>query len=310
MAYGSPTDPVGGTVITVAYAQVNILDPVRWLRLMTGNADPPGSSYVVVSDSTTGTTWRKIPTDALADGAVTSVKLAAGVAVANLGYTPVNKAGDTIVKNTGAVDANTYTRAGITLNTSDGSRPALAFARDGTGAVAFYFEAFPTLRMIDNGGQLATFWNDLNDGPSSGLAAQTAATATSASDSAALGGSAAALYALLNAPNFTGRPTFGSDDIPVFKVLSWSGSGGSGGQKATGFLCKYVRIYGTSGSAVAQFDVASGTASQNMRVSGTGTSLFGGVQTTTRLHGSDGFIVDATDGTDAVGYTYFALAFG
>lgn len=84
MSYGTPADPVGGTVITTAYAVANLLNPIRWLRLMTGNADPPGSSYVVVSDSTTGTTWRKIPADALA----------AGVALSNLGYTPVNRAGD------------------------------------------------------------------------------------------------------------------------------------------------------------------------------------------------------------------------
>lgn len=84
MAYGTPTDPVPGTVITVAYAASNILDPIRWLRLLTGNADPPGSNYVVVSTSTSGTSWMKVPADALA----------AGVAVANLGYTPINKAGD------------------------------------------------------------------------------------------------------------------------------------------------------------------------------------------------------------------------
>lgn len=81
MAYGSVVDPVGGTVITVSYFVTNALDPIRWLRLLTGNADPPGSSYVVVSDSTTGTTWRKIPTDAVADGAITTVK------IANLGVT-------------------------------------------------------------------------------------------------------------------------------------------------------------------------------------------------------------------------------
>lgn len=94
MAYGTPTDPVGGTVITVAYAVSNLLDPIRWLRLMTGNAEPPGSSYVAVSDSTTAVTWKRIPTDAIADGAVTSAKLAAGVALANLGYVPLNKGGD------------------------------------------------------------------------------------------------------------------------------------------------------------------------------------------------------------------------
>lgn len=75
MAYGTPADPVGGTVITVAYAVANILDPIRWLRLLTGNADPPGSNYVVVSTSMSGTTWAKITADVIADGAVTPAKL-------------------------------------------------------------------------------------------------------------------------------------------------------------------------------------------------------------------------------------------
>ena len=76
MAYGTPADPVAGTVITVAYAVSDILDPIRWLRLLTGNADPPGSSYVVVSTSTTGTSWQRIGTDALADLGVTTAKIA------------------------------------------------------------------------------------------------------------------------------------------------------------------------------------------------------------------------------------------
>ena len=118
MSYGSPSDPVGGTVITVAYAVANLLDPIRWLRLLTGNADPPGSAFVVVSTSTTGTTWMRVPTDAIADGAITTAKvgngqitapkLAGGAAVTNIGYTPVNAAGDamsnklTIARDTGA----------------------------------------------------------------------------------------------------------------------------------------------------------------------------------------------------------------
>lgn len=83
MAFGTISDPVPGTVITVAAYVASALDPIRWLRLLTGNADPPGSSYVVVSDGPAGTTWRKVPADALA----------AGVAVANLGFTPANAAG-------------------------------------------------------------------------------------------------------------------------------------------------------------------------------------------------------------------------
>jgi hypothetical protein len=106
VAYGSPANPVSGTVITVAYATANILDPIRWLRLMTGNADPPGSSYVCISVSTSGVTWQKVPTDAIADGAITTPKVLDGqitapklgpnAVVNHLGYTPFNVAGGTL----------------------------------------------------------------------------------------------------------------------------------------------------------------------------------------------------------------------
>lgn len=60
MAYGTPSDPVGGTVITVAYAVANLLNPIRALRAFTGGTDPPGSNYVVTSDSVSATTWKQL----------------------------------------------------------------------------------------------------------------------------------------------------------------------------------------------------------------------------------------------------------
>lgn len=97
MPWNSPVNPTPGSVITAAFAIANWLDPIRWLRLMTGNADPPGTAYVVVSSSATATSWAKVPTDALADGAVTAAKMASGAALGNLPYTPVNKAGDAML---------------------------------------------------------------------------------------------------------------------------------------------------------------------------------------------------------------------
>jgi hypothetical protein len=92
VAFGTPADPVSGTVITVAYAVANLLDPLRWLRALTGGGDPPGTDYVAISTSTTATTWRKVPTGALADLAVTNAKLATGAAAANLGAGGVTNA--------------------------------------------------------------------------------------------------------------------------------------------------------------------------------------------------------------------------
>jgi hypothetical protein len=79
MPWLPPVSPTPGTTILVAYATANIVNPILWLRLMTGAADPPGTGYVVTSDSTGATSWK---TGIAAIGAV-------------LGYTPVNKAGDT-----------------------------------------------------------------------------------------------------------------------------------------------------------------------------------------------------------------------
>jgi len=113
MAWTAPVDPVGGTVITVAYAVQNMLDPIRWLRIMTGNADPPASAYVPVSTSTTGVAWSKVGADALAAGAV----------VGHLGYTPANAAGQAFSGNVGALNlAATFgITAGSTGISSGGS---------------------------------------------------------------------------------------------------------------------------------------------------------------------------------------------
>jgi len=90
MAWTTPADPVGGTVITTPWAITNVTNNLRWLRLLCGNADPPGTDYVAVSSGPSATAW----------GKVTSTVMAVGAAVANIGYTPANKAGDTF---TGAV---------------------------------------------------------------------------------------------------------------------------------------------------------------------------------------------------------------
>jgi hypothetical protein len=80
VAWTDPVDPVSNTVITVAYAVANLLTQTRWLRILTGGTDPPGTGYVVTSDSVSGTSWKTGST------AITGV----------LGYAPVNKTGDTM----------------------------------------------------------------------------------------------------------------------------------------------------------------------------------------------------------------------
>lgn len=77
MAYGTPVDPVPGTVITVAYQIANVLDPIRALRANTGNGDPPALNRVAVSSAPGGpSAWIQVPTGAIADAAITDAKLA------------------------------------------------------------------------------------------------------------------------------------------------------------------------------------------------------------------------------------------
>lgn len=76
MPWPSLVSPTAGTVITVAWANTQVITPLQWLRILTGNADPPGANYVVVSTSGSASSWQKVPTDAIADAAVTDAKLA------------------------------------------------------------------------------------------------------------------------------------------------------------------------------------------------------------------------------------------
>lgn len=57
MPWSEPADPVSGTSITRAWAIANVTGLFRWLRGLTGNADPPGAGYVARSTSTTLTAW-------------------------------------------------------------------------------------------------------------------------------------------------------------------------------------------------------------------------------------------------------------
>ena len=176
MPWTSPSDPVTSTVITVAYAVANLLTQIRWLRLMTGNADPPGSSYVVVADSVAATSWRKVPADALAAGAV----------VGNLGYTPVNQAGDgmsgtlSVLKTQGPV-AGAFATAQLVAQSPDAAlnpseTAGIGMHRTNASGVYLYHAGATApniLRLITNAGAVGSVWSGLNQGSGSGLDADT-----------------------------------------------------------------------------------------------------------------------------------------
>lgn len=94
---------------------------------------------------------------------------------------------------------------------------------------------------------------------------------------------------------------------------SYAGGGGSGVTKTSSVIgtIKYVCLVGTNGSAEIVYHITSTTAGQNVRVAGTGATIaINASALVTRLNGSSGFLVDAGEGSDAVGYTYNWVAWG
>jgi hypothetical protein len=186
MAYGTPANPVAGTVITVAYAIANLLDPIRALRAFTGGTDPPGTGYVVTSDSVGATTWKT----------VVSVVLGA------IGYTPLNRDGDTMtgplicnstqtfhgtqtLNNHQTMTGNLTMNGGEIVMNNDRSIRAKSNSGDlrnlasvNSGNQVLLGDALlPTLRLLATGNQIWAdthrVWHEANDGPGSGLDADT-----------------------------------------------------------------------------------------------------------------------------------------
>lgn len=211
MPWTPPSDPVTSTVITVAYAVANLLTQVRWLRLMTGNADPPGSNYVALSDTPSTTSWRKLPADAILDGAITDAKM----------LTPkVNRGGDAMtgdlnISRGGGADGYLTLGAGTAHYLGwDGGKftfsghpvqvPGYLTAAAGltsigdimayrgagtTGYVVLgnnpqFFIGWDGADIVTHTGKV---WTSGNDGPTSGLQAQSAETATQATNAASVG---------------------------------------------------------------------------------------------------------------------------
>ena len=108
----------------------------------------------------------------IAGSTITNANLAAGVAVANLGYTPVNKAGDGMTNAQLAISrdigigAGTWNAAPLLIQTvtAGGNRPSIGFSLTGVGAVGLYLDLSPTcFRFVDNGGTSYTLCDSLND---------------------------------------------------------------------------------------------------------------------------------------------------
>lgn len=302
MPFGSPVNPVPGTVITAAYAVTNILDPIRWLRLMTGNSDPPGSAYALVSTSTSAVAWSKIGPDALAPGTATG----------NLGYTPVNKAGDTGIGNLsslGQIAAEALVSGG---NVSAGG----SVSAGGTVSAAAFSGGSPVLGHLNVAG-VTIGANGLGSSGSintTGGAAINSSGAVSAASYA--GGSTTAgtpsvLGLTVGANGISSTGTIAGSTITATANIGAAGtvsagifSGGttsSGGVSAAGFAAGVGGFAGgphsgTTGSFTGNFGT---TATMSAGAFNGGSTTLGGVSALGFAAGTAGFVGGPHSGTTA-----------
>lgn len=272
MAWTNPIDPVTNTVITVAYAVANLLTQIRWLRIMTGNADPSGSNQVVVSSSTSATAWGQVPTDAVANLAITTGKLA------NATITQAKLANDA-VGTAQLINANVTEAklADLAVTTNKLANTTITQGKMANSSVG-------TAQLIDA---------NVTEAKLADLNVTTGKLAAAAVTPAKLDRA----YARYAAGTYTGN-------------------GASNRQITTGFACSFVVLTwvntgsGSSGQ-VTMLSTADNTSIIWANTSGT-TAIFS-VAGTSKLHGSDGFQVDAA-GINAVGNvsgeTYRYAAFG
>lgn len=286
-AYGTPTDPVSGTIITVAYAVANFLNPIRALRAFTGGADPPGSGYVVTSDSVSATTW----------------KTTIAVVAAAIGYTPLNKAGDTITPGglniAGALVIGGSTTAGA-INAGAISGSSLVSA----GAVSI--GGTTTAGVINAGaisGSTGTFSAALSALSGAFTNAVTAASATLSgalsAASAAISGNATVggTLGVTGIATFTAQPLVGAEIISRVKVGSYVGNGGSGVSIAVGFAPKLVVLTwtSTSGNDSGSMNIISTTAGTTVAHGNFGGSPTAGIVDSAVLSGTN-FLVYGSGG--------------
>lgn len=132
-----------------------------------------------------------------------------------------------------------------------------------------------------------------------------------ASDSAALASVGGANYARKDiASDFAVRPTFASRDLATMNTGQFAGAGsGVARQVTSGMLCKCVILIGIGSGFVIHF-TTSQTSGQAIRIEGNGATIQINQDSPFRLHGSNGFLVGATDNSDNSAYTYFWAAWG
>jgi hypothetical protein len=312
-----------GDTITSAWANI--------LRTNTGvldsrtGGDPGSANLMLVSDGATSAAW--------------VARLTAVTAA--LGYTPLKNVTDTLTGNltvTGTVSAATVSpTTSYTGGTQAAGVPSVLGLNVGTSGIASTGAINPASYT---GGSTSTGSPSvlgLNVGASGiavgagGVAVSGPVSGTTGTFSGAVSGTTGTFSGAVSGASYTGGTTssgtpsvqglnVGSNGIASTAAItvggvalgrlasgSYSGNDVSTGRQiTTGFVAKYVHLYGTDGANDYLWIIVS--TSKSIRLFTTPT-ING--QTTVHLHASDGFVVgDTTTDGNASGYTYTYAAFG
>ena len=174
MTWNTPIAGVSGQVITAAWSTSNVVEQLLHLRLMTGNADPPGSGYLVMAVSPTQTVWGKLTTDYILDGTITDAKLVD----AKVSKTVTNYANLALAAAAGTGFSVSFQSGGNV----DGPvaddwfvETILSTNRQVQTITSIYDTNLTYTRLVIAGTPTAwqRIWNSGNDGPGSGLDADT-----------------------------------------------------------------------------------------------------------------------------------------
>lgn len=65
MPWTPPASPIANTIITVAWANSSVVNPITWLRSMTGGVDPWAANLALYSTGPSATSWGKLPDEVL-----------------------------------------------------------------------------------------------------------------------------------------------------------------------------------------------------------------------------------------------------
>lgn len=287
MTWTTPFTAVVGATITAAGHNTSIRDNLLHLRGLLPDAG--GSGYWLVSSSTTAAAFVARATEVLTA----------------LGFTPVNKAGDTmsggLTLNAGGTLANSQA---LSAKEAGGTaRSAVIMGNDdnlylGDSATDLRFRTLSEFVVSVGGGGFTTVWHAGNDGSGSGLDADTVDGSHASAFALAAAGVPSGLIALVT--NAAAIPTGWTRESLLDGRIPVADDSGSTFTSENNYGAAWSHVHtGPSHSHGASALGVSGTTAASGSTNGLGNN--GGVSVNTTGHQHTEGTLDVTGNTDAAG---------